>query len=105
MVSGENWYEAPSWKKHHFRDIDYTENYIDDLSTVPLDVDEDGHVDLVTIGWFSKKISWWRNPGGEGMWQEHVIDRVPIELLCWWTWTTTAKRMRCCRSSAMRPIR
>ena len=33
IVSGENWYEAPSWKKHHFRDIDYTNNYIDDLST------------------------------------------------------------------------
>ncbi|HEX4810324.1 MAG TPA: VCBS repeat-containing protein [Bryobacteraceae bacterium] len=76
IVSGENWYEAPSWKKHHFRDIDYTSNYIDDLSTVPLDVDEDGHVDLVTIGWFSKKISWWRNPGkGAGMWQEHVMDK------------------------------
>ena len=76
IVSGENWYEAPTWKKHHFRDIDYTQNYIDDLSTVPLDVDEDGHVDLVTIGWFSKKISWWRNPGNSGgMWQEHVIDR------------------------------
>ncbi len=81
IVSGENWYEAPTWKQHHFRDILYTNNYIDDLSTVPLDIDGDGHVDLVTVGWFSKKIAWWRNPGhGAGKWEEHIIDSgYPIE--------------------------
>jgi len=25
IVSGENWYEAPRWTKHHFRDISYSE--------------------------------------------------------------------------------
>src|SRR5947209_6102731 len=55
IVSGENWYEAPSWKKHRFRDILYTNYYIDDLSTLPLDVDGDGKVDLITSGWFSKR--------------------------------------------------
>ena len=81
IVSGENWYEAPKWTKHHFRDIYYTNNYIDDLSTVPLDVDGDGHVDLVTVGWFSKKIAWWRNPGARGgNWTEHTIDQgYPVE--------------------------
>ena len=81
VVSGENWYEAPNWKKHHFRDIDYTNFYIDDLSTLALDIDRDGAVDLVTSGWFSKKLAWWRNPGkGDGMWQEHPIETgYPIE--------------------------
>jgi hypothetical protein len=81
VVSGENWYEAPHWTKHRFRDIDYTNNYIDDLSTVPLDVDGDGHVDLVTVGWFSKKIAWWRNPGKTGQkWEEHTVDEgAPVE--------------------------
>ncbi|MDQ2777601.1 MAG: VCBS repeat-containing protein [Acidobacteriota bacterium] len=81
IISGENWYEAPSWKKHHFRDISYTNYYIDDLSTLPLDVDSDGHVDVVTSGWFSKKLAWWRNPGkGEVTWQEHSIQTgYPIE--------------------------
>ena len=75
IVSGENWYEAPRWTKHHFRDILYTNYYIDDLSTLPLDVDGDGHVDLVTSGWFSKKLAWWRNPGKtDEMWQEHEIQ-------------------------------
>ncbi len=82
IVSGENWYEAPAWKQHHFRDIFYTNNYIDDLSTVPLDIDNDGRVDLVTVGWFSKKIAWWRNPGphAAAKWEEHTIDTgFPIE--------------------------
>ncbi len=81
VVSGENWYEAPTWKKHHFRDIPYLNSYIDDLSTVPLDVDGDGHVDLVTSGWFSKKIAWWHNPGTpNGHWDEHPMSTgYPIE--------------------------
>src|SRR3984885_10012178 len=81
LVSGENWYEAPHWTKHHFREIDYTNYYIDDLSTLPLDVDGDGYVDLVTSGWFSKELSWWRNPGRTGeMWKEHPIATgSPIE--------------------------
>ena len=81
IVSGENWYEGPSWKKHHFRDIDYTNNYIDDLSTVPLDVNGDGHVDLITVGWFSKKVAWWQNPGTHGgAWQEHPMSTIaPVE--------------------------
>jgi FG-GAP-like repeat len=74
LVSGEYWYEAPHWTKHHFRQIDYVSNYVDDLSTLPLDVDGDGYVDLVTSGWFSKELSWWRNPGkAGGMWQKHPI--------------------------------
>src|SRR5580658_3939358 len=81
IVSGENWYEAPHWVKHHFRDILYTNNYIDDLSTLPLDADGDGHIDLVTSGWFSKKLAWWRNPGKTGArWEEHPIETgYPIE--------------------------
>jgi len=81
LVSGEYWYEAPRWTKHRFREIDYISNYVDDLSTLPLDVDGDGYVDLVTSGWFSKTLAWWRNPGRTGeMWKEHPIATgAPIE--------------------------
>ncbi|MGH9671970.1 MAG: FG-GAP repeat domain-containing protein, partial [Bryobacteraceae bacterium] len=41
VVSGENWYEAPSWKKHKFRDLPFTNNYVDAFSDLPLDVDAD----------------------------------------------------------------
>ena len=81
IVSGENWYEAPAWKKHHFRDILYTNYYIDDLSDLPLDVDGDGRIDIVTSGWFSKKLAWWKNPGNSGgKWVEHPVETTaPIE--------------------------
>jgi hypothetical protein len=81
IVSGENWYEAPHWTRHHFRDIPFIENYIDDLSTLPLDVNGDGRVDLVTSGWFTRKLAWWENPGRTGThWIEHPVETSsPIE--------------------------
>jgi len=80
IVSGENWYEAPNWTRHHFRDLYYTNNYIDAFSDLPIDVDGDGNIDLVTASWFSKKLAWWRNPGKSGTWTETVIENIsPIE--------------------------
>ena len=48
IVSGENWYEAPTWTKHKFRDLHYTNNYIDNFSDLPLDVNGDGQIDIVS---------------------------------------------------------
>ena len=45
IVSGENWYEAPTWIKRHVRDLFYTSNYIDDFSDLPLDINADGKPD------------------------------------------------------------
>lgn len=81
LVSGENWYEAPTWKKTRFRELFFTNNYIDAFSDLPLDVDRDGHVDLVTVSWFGKKVAWWKNPGkGRGKWVETVVESTsPVE--------------------------
>jgi hypothetical protein len=81
IVSGENWFEAPDWKKHTYRDILYWNNYIDDFSDLPLDVDSDGDIDLISVGWGQRKVAWFENPGrGEGMWSEHSIDSgSPVE--------------------------
>ena len=81
IVSGENWYAAPNWTKHPFRDILYWNNYIDDFSDLPLDVDSDGDIDIVSVGWGQKKMVWVENPGrGEGRWKEHEIDSgSPVE--------------------------
>ncbi len=97
IISGEHWYEAARrgadqpWTKHKFRDLEYTSNYYDNFSDLPVDVDGDGYFDLVRVTWFAKKISWWRNPGrvtaqrspggraalpatsGSGAWQEADI--------------------------------
>lgn len=81
IVSGENWYAAPDWKRHAFRDILYWNNYIDDFSDLPLDVDSDGDIDIVSVGWGQKKMLWAENPvRGEGMWKEQEIDSgSPVE--------------------------
>src|SRR5690349_22414591 len=74
IVSGENWYEAPSWTKHHFRDLTFIQQYIDDFSDLAVDVDADGYPDIVSVSWFAKKAAWWKNPGrGSQPWQESEI--------------------------------
>ena len=81
IVSGENWYEAPSWRKHRFRGFPTRNNYIDDFSDLPLDVDRDGRVDIISVSYMSRKITWFRNPGkSSGVWEEAVIDSgAPVE--------------------------
>ena len=75
IVSGENWYEGPSWTQHHFRDLGFSGNYIDGFSDMPVDVDGDGYPDIASVTWFAKKISWFRNPGkGGGAWVEAPIN-------------------------------
>ena len=63
VVSGENWYEAPTWRKHKFRSFLFWSNYIDDFSDLPFDVNGDGAVDIISVGWASQKIAWFENPG------------------------------------------
>jgi len=81
IVSGEYWYEAPGWTWHRFRQIDYTNNYVDDFSDLPLDVNGDGRTDIVSCSWFSKRIWWSENPGkAGGMWKDHAIEtRLNVE--------------------------
>jgi hypothetical protein len=63
IVSGDSWYEAPDWKKHSIREINFTQNYVDNFSDLPVDVDGDGYPDIVQFGYFSGNIVWMRNPG------------------------------------------
>ncbi len=75
IISGEAWYEAPGWKRHAFRKLGYSNQYVDNFSDLTLDVDGDGHVDIVSCSWFSRRIAWYRNPGrGQGEWKEQAID-------------------------------
>ncbi|HBY64623.1 MAG TPA: VCBS repeat-containing protein [Solibacterales bacterium] len=76
IVSGENWYAAPTWKKHSWRKLEFTNQYVDAFSDLPLDVDGDGRTDIVTVTWFAKKISWFRNPGNSSApWVETMVDQ------------------------------
>ena len=80
IISGENWFEAPDWKKHRIREIPFQNGYIDDFSNLAMDVNADGFPDVIACSWFSKKLSWYENPrrhDGElaiVLWKEHVIE-------------------------------
>jgi hypothetical protein len=81
LISGEFWYANPTWKPTPFRELNFENNYIDSFSDLPLDVDGDGHIDIVHATYFQKKLSWYRNPGrAAGKWTEQTIDTAgPVE--------------------------
>ncbi len=81
IVSGENWYGGPDWTRHHFRQLNFSNNYVDGFSDLPVDVNGDGFPDIVSVTWFARKISWWKNPGrAPGPWTETTIDSgFPVE--------------------------
>ncbi len=91
IVCGAYWYEAPSWKKHLFREVEQIRGRFDDYSNLVVDVDDDGAQDIVSVNYRSKSLYWVRNPGlrspkeGNGSrsnevgndlrWESIVIDR------------------------------
>ncbi len=75
IISSESWYEAPNWIKHPLRSIDYTNNYIDNFTDIPLDVDGDGWTDIIQFSYFAHNIVWLKNPGkAGGPWKVTEID-------------------------------
>src|SRR5436190_4374291 len=77
IVSAESWYEAPRWTKHAIRTIPVASGYVDSFSDLPLDVDGDGFMDVIQIGYFARRIVWMQNPGHRGgPWTEHLIDGI-----------------------------
>jgi len=77
IISAESWYEAPNWVKHPLRSINRASGYVDDFSDLPVDVDGDGYIDIVQIGYFARKLEWLKNPGSSGAaWTVAAIDAV-----------------------------
>ncbi|HEX5483155.1 MAG TPA: VCBS repeat-containing protein [Terriglobia bacterium] len=89
IVCGENWYEqgppepgrGPRFIKHKFRDLPYTDYYLEDLTDLAIDVNGDGNPDVVSCSYWAKPLTWWENPGkGGGPWREHVMETgSPVE--------------------------
>ena len=77
VFSGDSWYQAPKWTRHQVREVLPGRNphYHEDFADLPLDVNGDGHVDIVTCAYFSKRIGWVEHPGDPTKpWIEHTID-------------------------------
>lgn len=90
LLSGAYWYENPGanggeWKQHQFRTVGAHNEFVNDCGEWIVDVDHDGLPDLVTTGWISNGLWWYRNPGPKAvaageMWKaEKITDSYDTE--------------------------
>ncbi len=68
LLSGAYWYENPGaqggvWKQRQFRTVGLHGEFVSDCGEWVVDVDHDGLPDLVTAGWITNGLWWFRNPG------------------------------------------
>ena len=85
--------------------LSYTNNYIDNFSDLPLDVNGDGHIDIVSCSWFTKRLWWMRESRHAAAASGKSTRSRPASrssLRFWWIWIMTARRAKCCRNSARR---
>lgn len=80
VVAGAFLYLAPDFKAVKIRTLggsvdDQGNGYRYDFMNVPLDVDGDGRLDVVSCSWHEKRSVWYKNIGtGAGEWPEQVIE-------------------------------
>ena len=90
LLSGAYWYENPGatggeWKQHQFRTVGVHNEFVSDCGEWIVDVDHDGLPDLVTTGWISNGVWWFKNPGPKAtaagaMWKgEKITDSFDTE--------------------------
>ena len=76
IVCGDAWYESPSWTRRSIGLIRSVGGYRVDFADVPMDVDGDGWIDVVSCSWHDRGVFWRRNPGETGgEWKMQVVDR------------------------------
>ncbi|WP_114749064.1 FG-GAP repeat domain-containing protein [Pleomorphovibrio marinus] len=77
VMVGSYWFEAPHWKKHALTTpevFEYDKGYSNAFISYGMDVNQDGWVDFVRIGFPGKEVQWFENPKGkEGHWKAHII--------------------------------
>ena len=67
IVSGPNLYLVPDWKAVKIRTLsgevdDQGKGYMDDFMNLPLDMNRDGKLDMVSYDWFCKCMRWYQQP-------------------------------------------
>jgi hypothetical protein len=64
IVAGTHWFAGPDFVARPLRDIAEVQDvYLSSNGDQLYDVDGDGWLDVISIGWFDPELCWYRNPG------------------------------------------
>ena len=80
IISGDTWYEAPKWTPHVFREIGVwgrgpdSSGYRASFAELPVDVNGDGKMDIVSSDYASGELFWHENNGSTS-WPRHLIAK------------------------------
>ncbi len=81
LASGDSWFAAPDWTRHPIGAVGAADGYRLDFADVPLDVNGDSWIDIVSCSWHRRAVVWRENPGAAHeeiaqwpAWTEHVVD-------------------------------
>ncbi len=77
ILVGELWYEAPKWQPHVIRKDKFYDpkDYSKSFAVFTEDLDKDGLVDQIVVGFPGAPCHWYKNPGKEGgPWKEFMIQ-------------------------------
>lgn len=77
ILAGAFWFEAPGWTAHEItqpQQFDYKTGYSNSFLNFTMDVNQDGWIDFIRIGFPGKEAVWYENPKNKaGHWKEHLI--------------------------------
>lgn len=77
VMAGAYWFEAPTWKRHEIKpgkSYDPGKEYSDSFLNFSLDVNLDGWIDQIVIGFPGTEGYWYENPQNKGgHWKKHVF--------------------------------
>ena len=79
VMAGAYWFNAPNWEKYELAEpqkFEYDKGYSDAFISQGMDVNMDGWVDFVRIGFPGEEVQWFENPKNqEGHWEVHLIHK------------------------------
>lgn len=77
VIAGAYWFEAPEWKRHEIKPgkaFNPANEYSDSFLNFSLDVNLDGWIDQIVIGFPGTAGTWYENPQNKGgHWKKHIF--------------------------------
>ena len=79
IFAGDVWYEAPAWKMHEIRKVGKYKaagGYSNCFANFSMDVNGDGWIDSIVVGFPGKECFWYENPkNAKGHWKRRTVAR------------------------------